>query len=111
MILEGIRQQPGLTFENSHPAITAGSQTASYSSARLRGVPGDSMVLLREETPGFGKLATHKKDIFLLAKFPLVYDPHWLLVSSPNIDLLLECSPQLQVGSLSHLHKLTIDAS
>ena len=74
MILEGIRQQPGLTFENSHPASTAGSQTASYSSARLRGVPGDLMFLLREETPGFGKLATYKKDIFLLANF------HWFII-------------------------------
>ena len=64
-----------LTFENSHPAIAAGSQTTSYSSAHLRGVPGDLMVLLREETPRSEKLATYKKDIFLLANF------HWF-----NID-------------------------
>ena len=69
-------QQPGLTFENSHPAIAAGSQTTSCSSARLRGVPGDLMVLLREETPGFGKLAAHKKDIFFL----LVANFNWFII-------------------------------
>ena len=80
-----------LTFENSHPAIAAGSQITSYSSARLRGGPGDLMVLLREETPGFGK-TSHPQGGHLLVggKFPLVYNRNWLLVSSPNIDLLLE---------------------
>ena len=64
-----------LTFENSHPAIAAGSQTTSNSSVRLRGVLGDLIVLPREEIPGFGKLATHKKDIFFsLAKF------HWFII-------------------------------
>ena len=80
-----------LTFENSHPAIAAGSQTTSYSSERLLGVPGDLMVLLREETPGFGK-TSHPQGghLLLVGKFPLVYNRNWLLVSSPNIGLLLE---------------------
>ena len=64
-----------LTFENSHPAIAAGSQTTSYSSARLRGVLGDLMVLLREETLDLEKLATHKEDIFLL-----VANFHWFII-------------------------------
>ena len=83
-----------LTFENSHPAIAAGSQTTSYSSERLRGVPGDLMVLLREETPGFGK-TSHPQGGHLLVggKFPLVYNRNWLLVSSVGRP------PQLQVGA------------
>ena len=62
-----------LTFENSHPAIAAGSQTTSNSSVRLRGVLGDLMVLLREEPPGSEKLAA-QKYIFLLANF------HWFII-------------------------------
>ena len=34
-----------------------------------------------------------KKDIFLLAKFPLVYNPHWLLVSSPNMVCCWKAPP------------------
>ena len=63
-------------FENSHPAITGGSQTSSYSCTRLRGVPSDSMVLVKEGSDGLGKLATHKKEIF-----SLVVKIQWLILS------------------------------
>ena len=42
-----------LTFENPRPAITGGSQTTSCC-MRLRGVPSEFIVLMREEPPGCG---------------------------------------------------------
>ena len=89
-----------LTFENSYPAITAGSQT-SYPSARLRSAStldvssfNDKARYSRTESPQmFGCLMVLRKEpawfrrsndrnIFLVEKI------HWFTVSSPNIGVL-----------------------